>query len=52
MEQIIRDEISSFVLECPEKSFPDSDQPFFEEPLVSFTGHENRLRPQPDKGTV
>lgn len=36
MEQVIRDEIRRFVLESPDNRFPDSDQPYFEEPLVGF----------------
>lgn len=36
MNQVIRDEIIRFVRECPENRFPNSDQSYFEEPLIGF----------------
>ncbi|BCS52446.1 epoxyqueuosine reductase [Geobacter sp. SVR] len=43
MEQIIRDEISRFIRETPANRFPDSDQPYFDEPLVAFARADNPL---------
>lgn len=43
MEKIIRDEIMSFVRESPDNRFPDSDQPYFEEPLIGFAAADDPL---------
>lgn len=43
MEKIIRDEITSFVLESPDNRFPDSDDPYFEEPLIGFAAADDPL---------
>ena len=43
MERVIRDEILRFVLESPDNRFPDSDQPYFEEPLVGFAAGDDHL---------
>src|SRR6185369_8338129 len=36
MEERIRAEIRKFVLESPLNRFPDSNEPYFDEPLVGF----------------
>ena len=36
METMIRDEIGRFVQESPDSRFPDSGDPYFDEPLVGF----------------
>ena len=36
MEQTIREEIRRFVLESPENRFPESDDRYFDEPLIGF----------------
>ncbi len=43
MESVIRDQIVSFVLESPDNRFPDSDQPYFEEPLIGFAAGDDPL---------
>lgn len=43
MERVIRDEIRQFVLESRENRFPDSDQPYFEEPLLGFAAADDPL---------
>ena len=43
MERVIRDEILHFVLESPDNRFPDSDQPYFEEPLAGFAAADDPL---------
>ena len=43
MEQVIRDEIRRFVLESPDNRFPDSDLPYFEEPLIGFAAADDPL---------
>jgi epoxyqueuosine reductase QueG len=43
MEQVIRDEIRRFVLESPENRFPDSDLPYFDEPLIGFAAANDPL---------
>jgi epoxyqueuosine reductase len=43
MEQVIRDEIISFVLESPDNRFQESDRPYFEEPLVGFASADDPL---------
>ncbi len=43
MEQIIRDEIRSFVLESPDNRFPDGEQRYFDEPLVGFAAADDPL---------
>jgi epoxyqueuosine reductase QueG len=43
MERVIRDEIRRFVLESPDNRFPDSDQPYFEEPLMGFAAADDPL---------
>ena len=43
MERVIRDEIARFVLESPDNRFPDSDQPYFEEPLIGFAAADDPL---------
>ena len=36
MEQLIRNEISHFVMESPDNRFPDSGQMYYDELLVGF----------------
>lgn len=43
MEQVIREEIRRFVLESPDNRFPDSDRPYFDEPLVGFAAADDPL---------
>ncbi|HTP64183.1 MAG TPA: epoxyqueuosine reductase [Geobacteraceae bacterium] len=43
MEQIIREEIRRFVLESPDNRFPDSDLPYFDEPLIGFAAADDPL---------
>lgn len=43
MEKVIRDEITSFVQESPDNRFPDSDQPYFDEPLIGFAAADDPL---------
>jgi len=43
MEQLIRDEIRRFVLESPDNRFPESGQPYFDEPLVGFAAAADPL---------
>ncbi len=43
MEKVIREEIRRFVLESPDNRFPDSDLPYFEEPLVGFAAADDPL---------
>lgn len=43
MERVIRDEILRFVLESPGNRFPDSDQPYFDEPLIGFAAADDPL---------
>lgn len=43
MEQVIRDEIRTFVLESPDNRFPDGDQHYFDEPLVGFAAADDPL---------
>jgi epoxyqueuosine reductase len=43
MEQVLRDEIRRFVLESPDNRFPDSDRPYFEEPLIGFAAGNDPL---------
>jgi epoxyqueuosine reductase QueG len=43
MEQIILDEILRFVRESPDNRFPDSDRPYFEEPLIGFAAADDPL---------
>lgn len=43
MEQIIRDEIRGFVRESPENRFPESDEPFYDEPLIGFAAADDPL---------
>jgi epoxyqueuosine reductase len=43
MEQLIRDEIRRFVLESPDNRFPESCQPYFDEPLVGFAAAADPL---------
>ena len=43
MERVIRDEILRFVLESPDNRFPDSDKPYFEEPLIGFAAADDPL---------
>jgi epoxyqueuosine reductase QueG len=43
MEQMIRDEIRRFVLESPDNRFPESGQPYFDEPLVGFAAAADPL---------
>ena len=43
MDQVIRDEIRRFVLESPDNRFPDSDFPYFEEPLIGFAAANDPL---------
>ncbi len=43
MEQVIREQILSFVQDSPDNRFPDSDQPYFEEPLIGFAAGDDPL---------
>jgi len=43
MEQLIRDEIRRFVLESPDNRLPESDQSYFDEPLVGFAAADDPL---------
>lgn len=43
MEGIIRNEIIRFVRESPDNRFPDSDKPYFEEPLIGFAAADDPL---------
>ena len=43
MEQVIRDEIKRFVLESPDNRFPESDRPYFEEPVIGFAAADDPL---------
>jgi len=43
MEQVIRDEIRRFVLESPDNRFPESDRPYFDEPLIGFAAADDPL---------
>jgi epoxyqueuosine reductase QueG len=43
MEQIIRNEILRFVRESPDNRFPDSDRPYFEDPLIGFAAADDPL---------
>lgn len=43
MEEHIRNEIVRFVRESPLNRFPDSDEPYFDEPLVGFAAAEDQL---------
>lgn len=43
MERVIRDGIMSFVRESPDNRFPDSGQPYFEEPLIGFAAADDPL---------
>jgi epoxyqueuosine reductase QueG len=43
MESLIRDEIIRFVREGPKNCFPNSDQPYFEEPLIGFAAAKDPL---------
>jgi epoxyqueuosine reductase QueG len=43
MEKVIRDEILRFVRESPDNRFPDSDRPYFEEPLIGFAAADDPL---------
>lgn len=36
MEQVLREEIRNYVLASPDNRFVDSEQPYFDEPLVGF----------------
>jgi epoxyqueuosine reductase QueG len=43
MEQIIRTAIRDFVLDSPDNRFPDSEQRYFDEPLVGFAAADDPL---------
>ena len=43
MERVIRDQIVSFVLESPDNRFPDSGQPYFDEPLIGFAAADDPI---------
>jgi epoxyqueuosine reductase len=43
MEQLIRNEIRRFVLESPDNRFPESGQPYFDEPVVGFAAATDPL---------
>ncbi len=43
MEQVIREQILSYVQESPDNRFPDSDRPYFEEPLIGFAAGDDPL---------
>jgi epoxyqueuosine reductase QueG len=43
MEQVIREEIRRFVVESHDNRFPDSDQPYFDAPLVGFAAAHDPL---------
>jgi epoxyqueuosine reductase len=43
MEHVIRDEIKRFVLQSPDNRFPESDRPFFDEPLIGFAAADDPL---------
>ncbi|MCM2358150.1 MAG: epoxyqueuosine reductase [Geobacteraceae bacterium] len=43
METMIRDVINRFVRESPDNRFPDSGEPYFDEPLVGFAAAGNPL---------
>lgn len=43
MEEMICNEINRFVRESPLNCFPDSDEPYFDEPLVGFTAAGDQL---------
>jgi len=43
MEQVIREEIRRFVLESPDNRFPESDEPYFSEPLIAFAAADDPL---------
>src|SRR5919198_706238 len=43
MEERIRAEIRQFVMESPLNRFPDSDEPYFDEPLVGFAAADDPL---------
>jgi len=43
MKSLIRNEIIRFVREGPENCFPNSDQPYFEEPLIGFAAANDPL---------
>ena len=43
MEQVIREEIRRFVLESPDNRLPESDEPYFEEPLIAFASADDPL---------
>jgi epoxyqueuosine reductase QueG len=43
MERVIREEIIRYVRESPENRFPDSDHPYFEEPLIGFAAADDPL---------
>jgi epoxyqueuosine reductase QueG len=43
MKKVICDEIRRFVLESPENRFPESDNPYFEEPLIGFAAGDDPL---------
>jgi len=43
MKKVILDEILRFVRESPDNRFPDSDRPYFEEPLIGFAAANDPL---------
>jgi len=43
MDLVIRDEIIRFVRESPDNRFPNSDEPYFEEPLIGFAAADDPL---------
>jgi epoxyqueuosine reductase QueG len=43
MEKVIRDEIRRFVQESPDNRFPESDRPYFDEPLIGFAAADDPL---------
>lgn len=43
MKKVILDEILRFVRESPDNRFPDSDRPYFEEPLIGFAAADDPL---------
>ncbi|MEI6306796.1 MAG: epoxyqueuosine reductase, partial [Deltaproteobacteria bacterium] len=43
MEKRIRSEIHRFVMESPLNRFPDSEDPYFDEPLVGFAAADDQL---------
>ncbi len=43
MEEVLREEICNFVLASSDNRFADSDQPYFDEPLVGFAAADDPL---------